>query len=534
MFDQTRIITAALPFANAIPHLGNIIGSHLPADIFTRFCRMKGYKTYFIGGMDEHGTAIEFAALKKNIPVKIFCDELYAEHTQIYNWFEISYDIFSRTSNKIHHETVRNFFKLLYNNGFIKEESIEIPYSNSLQRSIADRYIEGICPKCNYDHANGDQCDKCGSVLEPKDLINPYCTVDGSTDIDFIETNHLFLDLSIISDIIKNWIEQNHKLNNQVKKLSLGWIKQGIKPRDIVRDLKWGVKIPLPGYEDKVFYVWFENLIGYISATKELLGKEQGEKLWKDSTVQTFYFVGKDNIAFHTIFWPGQIFGTDEYVLPYNVVGLQHLQFEGKKFSKSRGIGLFADKVINSGLPVDYWRFYLSFIMPDTKDTDFYLEDFKERINKELISNFGNFINRTIGFAYNKLENKIPSIKVVDKEFESTVYEFVSRIENFYENCEFRLAIQEILKLTDYGNQQFTFRKPWETFNTDDINYLLEVCRISSILASPILVNSSKKILNYLNIEDLSLQINREAKFVNQPELLYKSIELEDIEKLKF
>lgn len=528
MKKETRIITAALPFANSIPHLGNIIGSHLPADIFARFCRLKDYETVFVGGTDEHGTAIEFAALKEGLTSKQICDKLYLKHKDIYENFFISYDNFYRTSDKIHHNLVQEFFLNLYKNGFIKEKEIEIPFNLDTGKSLADRYITGTCPHCNYVGANGDQCEKCGSVLNPKDLIEPYCSITKSKNIEFKKTKHLFLDLRSVVDKIENWIDTNDNIRIQVKNLAKGWINQGIEERCISRDLSWGVKIPLKGYENKVFYVWFDNVIGYISATVDLLG-EEGISLWQNENIKNYYFLGKDNIPFHTIFWPGQIIGEGNFHLPYNVIGYQYLNFEGNKFSKSKSIGIFADKVLESNIPIDYWRFYLTYILPEQKDTDFSLNDFRDRINKELIDNFGNLLNRSLNLIWTKFNGNIPEIKSPNVELEKNVLTQIEKIELLYEKCNLKEALLEILKLSDLGNKYLHEKEPWKTNDSNVLNYSYEIIRVVTILISPIIVERSNEVFKLLNTNNKNLDINREKKEIDEPKILFKKIEKEDL-----
>lgn len=527
MNSETRIITAALPFVNNIPHLGNIIGSHLPADIFARFSRLKGYRTVFVGGTDEHGTAIEFAVQMQNKLPRELCDELYEEHKKFYDWFGISYNNFSRTSREIHHNLVKEFFLNLYRKGYIIEKEIKLPFCNNCKKALADRYITGTCPTCGYEGANGDQCEKCAVLINPIELIKPFCSVCKSKDIEFKNTRHLFLDLRNISKDIEKWINENANIRFQVKSLARGWLRQGLKERCITRDLKWGINVPLTGYENKVFYVWFDNVIGYISATVEMLGDE-GKQLWKDRNVKTYYFVGKDNIPFHTIFWPGQLIAHGEYILPYNVVGLQYLNFEGRKFSKSKGVGIFANQIISSKIPRDYWRFYLTYIIPETKDTDFVLKDFKERINKELIGNFGNFVNRTLNFIWNKLDGKLPAIDKPDRELEEEIRKHTSKIEKLYEACEFRAALTEILKFSDLGNRYFDKKEPWRTKDSNVLGYCYELDRILALWISPIVVDGSQKIFELLNTNNKSSEIDIAPKTIRRPEILFKKLEDKD------
>lgn len=524
---KIRLITAALPYSNNTPHLGHLIGCHLPADIYARFSRLTGHEVYFIGGTDEHGAATEFAAIKENITPEELCDKYYLIHKEIYNRFNISYDNFSRTSKKIHHKLVKEFFLNLYTNGYILEKEIKQAYDADSNKGLPDRFIKGTCPHCSYPEAEGDQCEKCGSVLTPEELINPYSAITKSKNIIFKTETHLFLDIHKSIPQIKEWISNNPLLRGWVKGISNGWIKQGIKPRDITRNLSWGVKIPLKNYENKVFYVWFDNVIGYISSTAELLGEEKAIALWRDKNVETHYFVGKDNIPFHTIFWPGQIIGDKRFNLPTNVAGYHYLNFEGKKFSKSKSIGIFLDKALDSKIPIDYWRFYLTYILTENRDTNFSISDFKERINKELIGNYGNYINRVLNFIYTKLNSEVPNVKIKDLTLEKEVNTLIEKIISHYEKIELRDALQTILKLSDLGNKYLNEKEPWKSGNYDSLAYSTEIIRILSILISPILPDSSKRIDNYLNTNNKKLKIKIETRKINKPEILFLKIENE-------
>ena len=313
-----RLITSALPYINNVPHLGHIVGSHLPGDIFARYSRARGYETLYIGGTDENGSTSEIAAFKLNVPIEKFADKLYKEHKKIYDWFEISYDSFSRTSKKIHHETVKEFFETINKKGFIEKNKMKVFYSPTENMFLPDRYVVGECPKCGYPDASGDQCEKCTSVLDPSQLKNPKSTISGGK-LEIRETEHLFLKLDSLTPKLKKWIQSNKYFREQVRNLAMGWINEGLKPRCITRDLKHGVKVPLKEFKEKVFYVWFDAPIGYVSSTKEIT--KDWEKFWKDEKSEVYNFLGKDNIPFHTIFWPGMVIANGEFNLPKNVVG---------------------------------------------------------------------------------------------------------------------------------------------------------------------------------------------------------------------
>jgi len=533
MEKKSRIITSALPFANNIPHLGHLLGSHLPADIFARYSRLVGYETYFVGGTDENGAATEFAAFKEGLTPKQICDKYFEIHNKLYKQFNISYDNFSRTSKPIHHELVQELFLNLYKNGFITEKTIKQAYCNDCKKGLADRFIKGTCPHCGFERADGDQCESCGTVLNPIELKDPICATCLKKNISFIDTKHLFLKINSAIPEIEKWITNNNSLRFWVKSLANSWIKKGIEERGITRDLSWGVKIPIEGYEKKVFYVWFDNTIGYVSSTADLLGKEKALTLWEDKDVENYYFVGKDNIAFHTIFWPGAIIGDKRFHLPTTVAGYQFLNFEGEKFSKSKNVGIFLDKAIESNIPIDYWRFYLAYILTETRDTDFLIDDFKERVNKELIGNFGNYVNRVLNFIYTKCNSNIPPIKQIDKKLEEDVNILVNQIKKNYANLEIRQALFDILKLSDLGNRYLNEKEPWKSRDLTSLAYSTEIIRLLAILISPIIPESTEKIFNYLNTENKSFDFKPESRKINKPEILFKKLEEEDIAKFK-
>ena len=326
------LVLCALPYTNGIPHIGNLVGSHLPADIFARFCRLKGAETLFVGATDENGTPTEVAALELGKTPRELTDVLYRVHKDIYDWFEISYDNFSRTSSPTHHRTTQEFFLKVHGNGYVSEGVMRLPYCESDKIFLPDRYVEGTCPVCGYEHARGDQCESCSTLLDPVQLIRPRCKVDGSTPV-FKDTKQLFLELGKVQGKLERWIGSRKTWKPQVTSLAKGWIREGLRKRSITRDLRWGVPVPLDGYRDKVFYVWFDAPIGYVSATKEW-AEERGrpglwKKYWLDRRTKVYNFLGKDNIPFHTIFWPGMLFAHGGLNLPYDVVGQQFCNYEG-------------------------------------------------------------------------------------------------------------------------------------------------------------------------------------------------------------
>ncbi|MEK6906271.1 MAG: methionine--tRNA ligase, partial [Nanoarchaeota archaeon] len=494
----------------------------------------------------------ELAAEKIGIPIETFLNKLYLKHKEVYKWFNISYDIFSRTSKDIHTKTVQEFFKKINENGFIEKAKIKVFYSQDEKRFLPDRYIKGECPKCGYKDATGDQCENCTSLLDPLQLINPKSALSGGS-VSTRDVEHLFLKLDKLSPKLKKWIVAQKHWRKQVSSLALGWIKEGLKKRCITRDLKHGVPVPLKGFENKVFYVWFDAPIGYLSFTKEVDPKNY-QRFWKNKESRIYHFLGKDNIPFHTIFWPGMILAHKEYNLPYQVVGLQYLNYEGGKFSKSKNYGVFCERLSETKLDSDVWRAYLSQILPETGDTEFNWKEFQERVNSDLIGNYGNFFNRFITFINNKLEGEIiePSGKEltkIDKQFLKDISKKTKEITDSLEKCELRRGFAEMLAISSIGNKYFNDAKPWEVVkdNPKRASHILYLCatlgRTLAILSSPFLPNSAKKIWKQLNLKgnpddkeiwDKANDLIAPKKYkINKPERLFSIIEDADINKYR-
>ena len=537
-----------------MPHIGNIVGSHLPADIFARFCRSKGFDTVFIGGSDENGTPSEVAAQQLGITPKELCDVLYPVHKKIYDWLKISYDNFSRTSRKIHHELTQEIFLKIYKNGFISKGKLKLPYCEHCDRYLPDRYVEGTCPYCGYEHARGDQCEKCTNLLDPEQLIDPRCKLCGNRP-EIREEEHLFFDINKLSDKLEKWIKSNKHWREQVRALALGWIKEGLKPRCITRNLKWGIKVPLKGFEHLLFYVWFDAPLGYVSGTKEWaenIGKpEEWEKYWKDSRTKIYHFIGKDNIPFHTIFWPGTLMAVGGFNLPWNVVGLQFLNYEGNKISKSRSWGIFCERLPESGLKSDIWRYYLTFLIPETKDTEFTWDTFKKRINNELVANIGNFIYRTLIFIHRYFEGLIPKPEKFTEQDEALIKkirESPEKIGKLLYEVRLRDGLQEILSLSGEGNKYFQDNKPWELIKKDKkrcrtvLYVCANLCRSLAIFLSPYLPDASRKLWQQLNLKgnperntwDSASELNVKPNHkIKKPRILFEKLDEEKIKKVK-
>lgn len=532
-----------------MPHIGNIAGSHLPADIFARFCRIAGYETIFIGGSDEHGTPIEVAAQKLGVTPKELTDKYYKVHKEIYDWLDISYDNFSRTSLPVHHETTRDFFLKIYEKGYITEDILVLPYCRHDKRFLPDRYVTGVCPKCGYEGARGDQCENCSALLNPDELKEPKCVLCGNTP-EFKETKHLFLNLDRLQPELEEWIESKKGVfSPQVYNLAKGWIKEGLKPRCITRDLKWGVKVPLKGYDAKVFYVWFDAPIGYISSTKEWAERIGEKEKWKDfwmGEAKIFHFIGKDNIPFHTIFWPGMLIANGEYNLPYNVAGLQYLNYEGGKISKSRGFGIFCENLPETELSSDLWRFYLTYLIPETDDTEWKWAEFKERVNNELVANLGNFIYRTLSFIQRYFRGKVPEAEL--EEEDKKILKEAKRIKKEYHeliwNIHLRDGLRKLLELSDLGNKYFQEQEPWKNIKENQerakaaLYICANLCYDLAVLMQPYLPKASRKIFETLGTEAGSLEDVGELKVeagkkIGKVKPLFQKIDDKTLEKVK-
>jgi methionyl-tRNA synthetase len=549
---ETRriLVCCALPYTNAVPHVGNIVGSHLPADIFARYCRLKGYETLFVGGADENGTPTEVAAIELKVTPKRLTDVFYGVHKMIYDWFEISYDNFSRTSLPIHHKTTQDFFQKIYSKGYVTKGVMRQPYCETDKLFLADRYVVGTCPVCGYEFARGDQCENCATLLEPEQLINPRCKIDGSVPV-FKDRDNLFLELQKLQSNLERWILGQKHWRRQVASLALAWIKEGLRKRSITRDLKWGVPVPLEGFKDKIFYVWFDAPIGYISSTKEWAeksGHPRGwEPFWLDPETRIYNFLGKDNIPFHTIFWPGMLMAHGDITLPYDVVGLQYCNYEGDKISKSRNWGIFCEKVVESGLDPDIWRYYLAYLIPETKDTEFKWDDFRSRINNELVAAIGNFVHRTLTFAFNFLSGVVEKKELGDEErrVESRILEQVEEADNAFQEVRLKDALKNVLQIATIGNEYFQKSQPWVLINDDParcktvIYCCVNICRVLAVTMAPFLPGASAKISSILEPEgglawdnDLSFSLGT-VKISAKPEILFKKIDDKEVARLK-
>jgi methionyl-tRNA synthetase len=524
------LVTSALPYVNNLPHLGTMI-CILSADVYTRFLRLKKEDVVSVLGTDEHGTTTETKAIEEGLTPTQITDKYYKSHKQVYDWFLCDFSCFGRTSSKENYEISQEIFKRLYKNGYIFNKKVEQAYCEKCKKFLADRYVEGVCPYCNYDEARGDQCEKCGKLLNPEELKKPKCKICGSTPI-IKETEHLFVDLPKLAPELKKWMktrEQNWSLN--AKAMTESWLKEGLKPRCITRDIKWGIPVPLKGFENKVFYSWFDAPIGYISITKEC--RKDWKKWWHDdSNVKLVQFMGKDNIPFHTILFPSFLIGSKgNYTLLDTISVNEYLNYEGGMFSKSRNIGVFGDDAQDTGIRADVWRYYMMINRPEKADTEFIWEDFQQKINNELVGNLGNLVNRTFTFLNRYFDSKIP--KLTKKEIKAD-YE---KIEKLYGEIELKKALKEIMFVSDLGNQYFQKNEPWkqkEKAGNVLANLALLVKDIS-ILIYPYMPKISEEIWGMMNLKkqewkDLGSKVEGKIK---KAKLLFNKLEDEDVAKFK-
>lgn len=541
---------------NTIPHLGNIVGSHLPADVYARYLRLKGKDVIFIGGTDEHGTPTEISALKEGITPKKLCDRMYVIHKEIYDKLEISYDSFSRTSKEYNHQTTREIFTDLHKKGYILEKEIEQAYCPHCSMPLADRYIGGTCPECDFESARGDQCDKCGKLLEPQNLVNPKCAVCGTTP-EFRKSKHLFFDLPKLEARLGKWIEGNKIWKDNARNFSLSWIKNGLEPRCITRDLKWGVKVPLKGYENKVFYVWFDAPIGYISSTKDWAEKkgkpDEWKKYWQGKDTKIIHFIGKDNIPFHAIIWPGMLMGSnesrkdDKWSLPWQLGSFEYLNYEHKKFSKSRGVGVFCDRALEL-YPPDYWRYVLLALAPEKQDSEFTWKEFQIRINNELADIVGNFVHRVLTFIHNSFEGAVPALGKLspeDKKFVDSMKEAPEKVGKDIYDVRYKEALKKVLHLAKEGNAYVNQQEPWKKLKTDKgsagtcLNLCVNLVKEISILLEPYIPGMCAEIRKQLNFTDKiewdtagELSVKKGHR-INKPKALVKKVEDEEVEKYR-
>jgi methionyl-tRNA synthetase len=479
------VITSAWPYSSDVPHLGNLIGSVLSADVFARFHRLIGDSIVFVSGSDEHGTPLEVEALKRKIPVKELADQNHARISELFRRWSISYDNYTRTESPAHQKFVREHYLEIYeNDAYIFTQTEKIHYCPRDKRFLPDRFVEGICPFCSYERARGDQCENCGRPLNGDQLLKPYCIIcRGPTELR--ETKQWFFDLPKLSEYISDYLSRA-ELSQNVIRFSRGWIKDGLRPRSVTRDSSWGIPAPFPGAENKTIYVWMEAVLGYVSATIEYFEKigkaTEWEDYWLNKDTKTAFFIGKDNIPFHSIILPGLLFASGKaYTEPTTISSTEFLLFEGQKFSKSSKVGIWIDEALEI-LPTDYWRYALISLRPESGDINFGWDSFVEKVNTDLNDTIGNFVNRTL-VGVEKFANNSFNLRYSDisDEFKNEVQEIRDRhlaIRELYETIELQSACREIYDQVASANRFLSTNEPWKVVKTDRIR-ALEILYVS-------------------------------------------------------
>ncbi len=542
-------VTSALPYANGPVHIGHLAGVYVPSDIYARYLRARNKDVIFIGGSDEHGVPITIKARKENITPQDVVDKYHTIIKDSFEKFGISFDVYSRTSAPIHHETASAFFKKLYENGKLTEKESEQYYDEQNKQFLADRYITGTCPHCSYEKAYGDQCENCGTSLSPSDLIHPQSVLSGNQPV-MKTTKHWYLPLQDYEPMLRKWILEGHKEDwkSNVYGQCKSWIDQGLQARAVTRDLDWGVKVPLEDADGKVLYVWFDAPIGYISATREWSEKtgENWEPYWKDEDTKLVHFIGKDNIVFHCIIFPSMLSAEGSYILPENVPANEFLNLEGDKISTSRNWAVWLHEYLED-FPgqQDVLRYALCAAAPETKDNDFTWKDFQARNNSELLAIFGNFVNRTLVLTHKYFEGKVPAateLTAYDKETLAAMQRYPAIIAQSLENYKFREALGELMNLARLGNKYLTDSEPWKIFKTEPtrvstiLNISLQICSALAVLSGPFLPFTAEKLLKMLAMDNLSwddaavTNALKAGHAINKPELLFTKIEDEQIQ----
>ena len=543
-------VTSALPYANGPVHIGHLAGVYVPADVYVRYLRAQGEQVMFIGGSDEHGVPITIKARKEGCTPQDIVDRYHKIIKESFAELGISFDIYSRTSSKEHHETAAAYFKKLYDEGkFVEKVSMQY-YDEEAGCFLADRYITGTCPHCGNERAYGDQCEACGTSLNATDLINPKSALSGSKPV-LKETKHWFLPLDQDEPWLREWILEGHKgdWKTNVYGQCKSWIDAGLQPRAVTRDLDWGVKVPVEGADGKVLYVWFDAPIGYISFTKQLKG-DDWEKWWKDQDTKLVHFIGKDNIVFHCIIFPSMLHADGSYILPANVPANEFLNLEGDKISTSRNWAVWLHEYLNPGKQ-DVLRYTLCSNAPETKDNDFTWKDFQLKNNSELVAILGNFVNRTLVLTHKFYGGKVPArtqaIKqsgnqAIDDEVVKELATFPEKIGRSIETYRFREALAEMMNLARLGNKYLTDTEPWKLIKSDPertatvMNLSLQICANLAVLCAPFLPFTADKMHRIMNLQALGWKdagradLLMEGHQIDQPELLFEQISDETIQ----
>jgi methionyl-tRNA synthetase len=512
---QKVLVTSAWPYINVTPHLGNLVGSVLSADVTARYYRLKGSDVLMVSGSDTHGTPIEVEALRQKITPKELTDCNHARVAELFLKWQASFDNYTSTENPTHKAFVQKTLLEIQKNGYIFSKDTQMLYCAHDQRFLPDRFVEGKCPYCGCEKARGDQCDACGKLLEPTALVEPYCVICKGKPI-VKTTRHWYIDLTKLEEPLCQYIRENEQLPSNVKNFSLNWIKEGLKPRAVTRDVEWGIPAPFEGAEGKTIYVWVDAVLGYVSATIEQCQRigqpEKWREFWFDKTARTLYFVGKDNIPFHTIILPALLLASGQgYNLPWNVSATEFLQFRGQKASKSQRVGIWIDEALEM-FPVDYWRFFLIATRPESKDTNFTWGAFVEKINADLNDTFGNFIHRTLSFITSKFEGQIPAPTKLDTDDQAVldcIKEKVAQAGKEIEDGWLQSAANTLIAISRTGNQYLNTKEPWNLMKTDKekagtIFYVTaQVVKAIAVVSEPFMPQTAQQLWETLQLQGI-------------------------------
>ncbi|RLI95496.1 MAG: methionine--tRNA ligase [Candidatus Altiarchaeales archaeon] len=539
------LVTSALPYANGPVHVGHAIGAYLPADVYTRYHRMKGSDVIYICGTDEHGTPITVTAEQEGISPKDVVDKYHRIIRDAFKKLGISFDNFSRTTNELHYKNAQDFFLRILERGYVYKKKVKRPYCENCKRFLPDRFVKGICPYCNARDQRGDQCEACGKQLEPHELRDSYCIICKKKPVEK-ETKHWFFKLSEFSSRLRDWISKNKHWPENARNFALGWISEGLEDRAITRDLDWGVPVPLDNAKGKVLYVWFDAPIGYISSTQEwAIGQKRPDlwkKYWKDKC-KIVHFIGKDNIPFHAIIWPAMLMAHQGYNLPWQISSNEYLNLEGKKMSTSRGWVLWLHDFLEEFEP-DLLRYYLLSINPEKHDADFSLREFQHKINNELIATYGNFVNRTLTFI-SRNDSIVPEIGEFD-ELDDEMLEFIrkspERVGKRIERFKFLDSLKELMRTAKFGNEYFQKKEPWKKENSTTLYLCANLTRTLAILSVPFLPFTAERIWKMLNLRDSVFEQEwnsaselaiKEGHKIGKIELLFRKIDNAQIERFR-
>ena len=504
------LICVAWPYANSPLHLGHVAGSLLPPDVFAKYHALKGNEVLMVSGSDMHGTPITVRAEKENTTPEEVAERYHRMNKKAIEDLGINFSLFTKTTTQNHFDVVHDVFTRLMEHGYLYRQGALQYYCPKCSKFLPDRYVEGRCKKCGDERARGDQCEKCGATYEAGELGNPRCTVCGTTP-ELRETDHYFLKLSSFQQPLIHWVKDKDHWRTNVKLFTQNWLETGLKDRAITRDMSWGVTVPVPGMNDKVIYVWFEAVIGYLSASKEyskIIGKpEYWREFWEDPETKSYYFIGKDNIPFHTIIWPAMLMGYGGLNLPYDVPANEFLNFQGEKFSKSRGIGIDVQDILKQ-FDADVVRYFLGANMPEQRDADFNWEEFETKVNNELVATYGNYVHRVLSFTQKNF-GEIPELRLKDTEKErQEVYDAIilakTEVDLYLSTCQFKRALKSIMDLAQFGNRFFDAVAPWALLKSDKakcgsvLNLNMEIVKALAVLSWPFLPNSAQKVWKML------------------------------------